>query len=313
MTETAQNVPLPNSNPDLNGEGVEDTSGADRVEEVEEGEQVGEETRDAQQENVAIVEDRGEASEDEVEGLVRETPREQDIQLPDPTPATMVQDPVDGVEETETAQSDAADPQLGVPASGLEDNDHQAAVVLTDEAASEVPTTTIRAPTPSSRTSTPPLTASGVAPVKSFRAVNVNKQFLKTASPSGTAPSITKLSGECSAPFQSRMKLTFSRPHGYLSRPDRLDISLTLYQTYPFTILEIIHIPWPCNTWVGSTELTMGQTRTAFSRYQLITCQSSTSRAHQSATHFHLERRDGLGTGHRRVRTQKSMEDGHCR
>lgn len=65
----------------------------------------------------------------------------------------------------------------------------------------EQPTTTpdaveeARAPTPTSRTSTPPLSSGSAAPIKKFSSVNVNRQFLKkTVGPtSGVPTSATKI------------------------------------------------------------------------------------------------------------------------
>lgn len=53
----------------------------------------------------------------------------------------------------------------------------------------------LRPPTPSSRTSTPPLTGGFAVPVKKFSSINVNKKFLnKTISPApGAPPTVGKL------------------------------------------------------------------------------------------------------------------------
>ena len=176
MTEDAQNVPLPNSrtSPVIQEEGSAVHIAEGGVE-GEEGVVTANLTIEGGKNGVIDA-----ASENEVEGLVQE---EEDAGE-------------DALEHTETidvpaeAEDSAVDGEAPMEAdeAGIDGEDDG-----TNEA-TDIPTTVVRPPSPSSRTSTPPLTSGAAPAAKSFRSVNVNKRFLsKTSSPSGTAPSVAKL------------------------------------------------------------------------------------------------------------------------
>ncbi|WWD21025.1 hypothetical protein CI109_105506 [Kwoniella shandongensis] len=147
----------------------------------------------------ASIAETGNISEDEVDGIVGDTAPPSRIQSPkvDQEPAT--NDPVHNENaHGESGQADEIKTTSVASADGEATSIHPEST--TTETEHSLVNPIIRAVTPSSRTSTPPL-GSGVAAKKKFSSVNVNQKFLsKTGSPAPVAGAVKIASLNATSP-----------------------------------------------------------------------------------------------------------------
>lgn len=161
----------------------------------------------------------------------------------------------------------------------------------------------LRPLSPSSRTSTPPLSATTTAPAaKKFSAMNVNKKFLsKTGSPSPAgASAATKLNplASKSTPQQFGPSLHVRSPHQFASTYRRSFISTTLNNPYN-SHCQAIRIA--STTIISLLEFTMGQTCITTIRLFLV--------KYQERYTICICSTDGLGSRHS---FETSMEGCRC-
>ncbi len=157
-------------------------------------------------ENLVAMKDNGdrqvegskEESEDEVDGLIDESRTTDETQPEFKTEISSSSEPAeDSINPpviVETSDSEPR-PNLEPPSESTSFTRPEPEMASSATQSSIMPSSFVRAPTPSSRTSTPPLT-SGSSKPKKFSSVNVNQKFLsKAASPVPTTPGVpgTKL------------------------------------------------------------------------------------------------------------------------